>query len=157
WTFRPDAQGRYVADPGTEAILTKIQGVGYKLAEPNGSVTTYDTRGNFTGVETPGRATAAVEAEVLRLTNQERTSRGWQPLVLDAELSRFAQAHSDRMASQQVLSHDLRPDGSPSPEGRGLAIRRDAAGLSGKQQILDEIITRRGSAAEAVQTWMAST
>jgi Raf kinase inhibitor-like YbhB/YbcL family protein len=52
WTFRPDAQGRYVPDPGTEAILTKIQGVGYKLAEPNGYVTTYDTRGNFTGTET---------------------------------------------------------------------------------------------------------
>jgi Raf kinase inhibitor-like YbhB/YbcL family protein len=52
WTFRPDAQGRYVPDPGTKAILTKIQGVGYKLVEPNGSVTTYDREGNFTGAET---------------------------------------------------------------------------------------------------------
>jgi hypothetical protein len=56
WTFRPDAQGRYVADPGTEAILTKIQDVGYKLAEPNGTVTTYDRLGKFQGqrVSNPG-------------------------------------------------------------------------------------------------------
>ncbi|HEY7428278.1 MAG TPA: CAP domain-containing protein, partial [Gemmataceae bacterium] len=161
WTFRPDAQGRYVADPGTEAILTKIQGVGYKLAEPNGTVTTYDRLGKFMGVETPDQATAA-KAEVLRLTNLERTSRGLQPLVLDAELGRFAQAHSDLMASKQVLSHELRPDGSVDPTGRAFIDRFAAAGLTssfsgtGKYKGVGENISNRPSAAEAVQGWMNS-
>src|SRR5262249_43115364 len=39
YTFRPDADGRYVADPGTTATLTKAQGVGYELREANGDRT----------------------------------------------------------------------------------------------------------------------
>jgi Raf kinase inhibitor-like YbhB/YbcL family protein len=59
WTFRP-VEGRYVADPGITATLTKVQGVGYALSEQNGYVTTYDREGKFTGAyDRTGKFTGA--------------------------------------------------------------------------------------------------
>jgi uncharacterized protein YkwD len=100
------------------------------------------------------QATAA-KAEVLRLTNLERTSRGLQPLQLDDTLGRFAQAHSDLMASKQVLSHDLLPDGSVPTDG--FSKRLNAAKLFDSWKGVDEIISNRQSPAAAVNGWMAST
>jgi len=57
------------------------------------------------------RETAArIEAEVLRLTNRERRSRGLSELEGDDTLSRIARAHAWDMARRGYFSHDT-PEG----------------------------------------------
>ena len=58
-------------------------------------------------VSSAGAASAAMDAEreLLRLINQERTSRGAQPLQLDERLSEAARVHAEEMAERKQLSH----------------------------------------------------
>jgi hypothetical protein len=58
----------------------------------------------------------ASEQEIFRLLNQERTRRGLPPLQLEAQLVDAARRHSQRMAEQGTLAHQLR--GEPDLNGR---------------------------------------
>ena len=48
-----------------------------------------------------------LEAELLEMVNAEREAWGLDPLRHVASLSRVARAHSERMAEERVVSHEL--------------------------------------------------
>ena len=54
---------------------------------------------------------ADLEEELLTLTNRQRIQQGLQPLTLDSVLTRVAREHSQEMAEQGYISHDL-PSGN---------------------------------------------
>ena len=55
--------------------------------------------------ETPGNVDTAAEREIVRLVNQERTSRGLQPLAVDDRLLAAARVHSQLMAKYGDVGH----------------------------------------------------
>ncbi len=61
------------------------------------------------------------EKELLDLVNRDRSEQGLPPLVLDPALSQVARDHSQQMAYQRVVSHDL-------PASGNLATRLKRAG-----------------------------
>ncbi|SDQ83911.1 CAP domain-containing protein [Thermostaphylospora chromogena] len=90
---------------------------------------------------------AALEAEVVRLTNAARRRAGCRPLRVDARLVRSARQHSRDMAATGLLSHD-------SSDGTSPWLRMERAGYpdGGAENI------GRGyqDAEEAVRGWMSS-
>ncbi|MGW7265015.1 CAP domain-containing protein [Streptomyces sp. NPDC054842] len=91
---------------------------------------------------------ARTAAEVLALTNAERTSAGLRPLATDARLTGAAQAHSTDMAVRGFYSHT-------SPEGREPWDRAAAAG-SGHRSVGENIACGQRFPAEVVRGWMDS-
>ncbi len=61
----------------------------------------------FASGQSVGSWDTASEQEILRLLNQERTRRGLQPLQMEPQLVTVARRHSERMAEQGTLSHQL--------------------------------------------------
>ncbi|SFY34415.1 CAP domain-containing protein [Streptomyces atratus] len=63
----------------------------------------------------PAAATpaAGAAARVLKLVNSERRKAGCSPLILDAELTKAAQAHSADMASHKNMSHSGSDSSAP--------------------------------------------
>ncbi|MET7596849.1 CAP domain-containing protein [Streptomyces sp. NPDC005481] len=91
---------------------------------------------------------ARTAAEVLALTNAERTSAGLRPLAADARLTEAAQAHSTDMAVRGFYSHT-------SPEGREPWDRAAAAG-SGHRSVGENIACGQRFPTEVVRGWMNS-
>ncbi|AGF73248.1 CAP domain-containing protein [Corynebacterium halotolerans] len=56
-------------------------------------------------VTAPDRDTSAVEAEIIRLTNEERATRGLDPLVQDSTLSENSRQWSGQMAGDGNFRH----------------------------------------------------
>ncbi|HUY99328.1 MAG TPA: CvpA family protein [Thermomicrobiaceae bacterium] len=89
------------------------------ITEPNGE----------SGFQLPFRITSGLtvdqadEQEMLRLVNQERTSRGLAPLTMDPELQVLARAHSEEMFKLGYFSHT-------SPVSGTVLDRFKAAGTS---------------------------
>ena len=64
---------------------------------------------------------AEIEAEIVRLTNMERASRGLPVLTHDADLDTIARAHSRDMVARDFFSHE-------NPSGDGPTERAERAG-----------------------------
>jgi len=58
-----------------------------------------------TRVVKPSFVLTRIEADMLRLTNRERTARGLRPLVMDASLVRSARRHTQWMVSNRNMRH----------------------------------------------------
>ncbi|SES43009.1 Uncharacterized conserved protein YkwD, contains CAP (CSP/antigen 5/PR1) domain [Streptomyces sp. yr375] len=91
---------------------------------------------------------ARTAAEVVDLTNRERTRTGLRPLAVDPSLTAAAQAHSADMVARAFYSHT-------SPEG-GRPWDRAAAAGSTRRTIGENIACGQRSAAEVVDGWMNS-
>ncbi|MCX4767544.1 CAP domain-containing protein [Streptomyces sp. NBC_01275] len=91
---------------------------------------------------------ARTAAEVVDLTNRERTRAGLRPLAVDRSLTAAAQAYSTDMAARAFYSHT-------SPEGAQPWDRAAAAGSS-LRTIGENIACGQRSAAEVVEGWMNS-
>ncbi|GAA2533249.1 MULTISPECIES: CAP domain-containing protein [Streptomyces] len=87
-------------------------------------------------------------AEVIGLTNRERTRAGLPPLSRDPLLTAAAQAHSADMVARDFYSHTA-PDGSRPWD-------RAAAAGSARRTIGENIACGQRSAAEVVRGWMNS-
>ncbi|TLS45262.1 stress protein [Streptomyces montanus] len=91
---------------------------------------------------------ARTAAEVIALTNAERTSAGLPPLALDSQLTAAAQGHSADMVARAFYSHTS-PDGSEP-------WHRAAAAGSTRRTIGENIACGQRSPAEVVRGWMNS-
>ncbi|MFD5074076.1 CAP domain-containing protein [Streptomyces sp. NPDC058371] len=91
---------------------------------------------------------ARTAAEVMALTNAERTAAGLPPLADDAVLTTAAQAHSTDMVTRGFYSHT-------SPDGREPWHRAAAAG-SRHRAVGENIACGQRSPAEVVRGWMDS-
>ncbi|MBG0857538.1 TerD family protein [Streptomyces spinoverrucosus] len=87
-------------------------------------------------------------ADVIDLTNRERTRAGLPPLSSDPALARAAQAHSADMVARDFYSHTA-PDGSQPWD-------RAAAAGSTRRSIGENIACGQRSPAEVVTGWMNS-
>lgn len=75
-----------------------------------------------------GASMSELEGEMLDLINDERVSRGLEPLTGDGQLARLARRHSADMFARGYFSHNT-PDGkSPFDRMREANVRFSAAG-----------------------------
>ncbi|NBM16973.1 CAP domain-containing protein [Streptomyces sp. GC420] len=91
---------------------------------------------------------ARTTAEVVALTNRERSAAGLRPLAADPRLATAAQAYSGDMAARGFYSHT-------SPEGLEPWDRARAAGCT-HRGVGENIACGQRSAAEVVRGWMDS-
>ncbi len=106
---------------------------------------------------------AAMECEVLRLTNQHR-STGYQcpgksygpadPLVMESHLREAARLHSQDMGERSYFAHDAKV---PAPNGVSFTDRMDSAGYGNYRTAAENIAAGQTGAAGAVSSWMGST
>ncbi|MGW2717543.1 CAP domain-containing protein [Streptomyces sp. NPDC001492] len=96
---------------------------------------------------TPGDL-ARTAAEVVALTNRERSGAGLPPLATDPLLTTAAQAHSADMVARAFYAHT-------SPEGSRPWDRAAAAGAR-RRSIGENIACGQRSPAEVVDSWMNS-
>ncbi|MFJ4525144.1 CAP domain-containing protein [Streptomyces sp. NPDC088810] len=90
---------------------------------------------------------AAVEAEVLKLVNEERAKAGCSPLAANSSLTKLAESFSDDMAARGFFDHT-------DPDGRTPWDRAAAAGVT---DLGGENIARgQADAAAVMQAWMSS-
>jgi uncharacterized protein YkwD len=93
---------------------------------------------------------SSVAAEVVALTNVERTDRGRARLRANPRLMRAAQLHAEQMARAGRLAHDL-----PNAAYPGTEDRLAAAGY--RWQMFGENVAQgQSKAAEALRNWMDS-
>lgn len=90
----------------------------------------------------------AYEQEVVSLTNDERVSRGLEPLKVDAELSIVARDKSDDMRSGRYFAHNSPTYGSPFDMMESYGITYQTAG--------ENIARGQRSPEEVVNGWMNS-
>ena len=98
-------------------------------------------------------AATSDERRTFDMINAQRRASGLAPLVLDAELSRMARLHSQRMATESFFAH-AGPDGQEAPE------RARALGITGWRALAENIAYNQGfddPSAFAVERWMHST
>lgn len=93
-------------------------------------------------------ATVSVQNQVISLVNVQRAKAGCRALVLDARLSRAAQAHSIDMAKRRYFSHT-------SPDGRTFAQRIRAQGYTGSM-IGENIAAGQPTPKAVMDAWMRS-
>jgi stress response protein SCP2 len=93
-------------------------------------------------------AEAELLAEVVRLTNRERTSRGLGALATDSRLARAAHVHSVDMATRDFFAHEC-------PSGTQAWDRAVASGYR-YRKVAENIAAGQRSAAEVVEGWMNS-
>ena len=101
---------------------------------------------------TPGPAAPAgpvpLLAEVVALTNAQRSAHGLGPLTADGRLAAAAQGHNDDMVARGFFAHE-------SPDGASVADRVRAAGYS-YGVVAENIAAGQRTAADVVQGWMDS-
>src|SRR5690554_1124906 len=90
-----------------------------------------------------------MEREIIRLVNQERSSRGISPLTEDWEVSRVARIKSEDMVGNNYFSHNSPVYGSPFEMLRAFGIRYT--------QAAENIAYGQRTAQQVVNTWMNST
>ncbi|MER7072224.1 CAP domain-containing protein [Terrabacter sp. NPDC000476] len=93
-------------------------------------------------------ATVSVQNQVITLVNAQRAKAGCRALVLDARLSRAAQAHSIDMAKRRYFSHT-------TPDGRTFAQRIRAQGYTGSM-IGENIAAGQPTPRSVMDAWMKS-
>src|SRR5690606_12293951 len=91
---------------------------------------------------------SATAAEVVSLTNAERSAAGLRGLVADGPLTTAAQAHSADMIARAFYAHTA-PDGSEP-------WHRAAAAGSTHRRVGENIACGQRSPAEVVKGWMDS-
>lgn len=103
-----------------------------------------------TEIEAPSVPTdiSAMEAEVIRLVNAERTKAGRAPLTENKELSRIARLKSQDFVNNNYLSHYSPTYGSPFDMMRSFGIKFTSAG--------ENIAKGQRSPAEVMNFWMNS-
>lgn len=101
-------------------------------------------------------SSSAIEQEILRLVNVERTNRGLAALSLDGQLNQAARLHADAMARLNATygmyaahQHDQYKSTLPTP-----ATRMEYVGYYGAWA--ENIAAGYGSAAAVVSAWMSS-
>lgn len=132
-----------------------------RLITSSGSdISTFTTRPRIINASHAGAAissSAAVSAtaderRAFELVNAERRARGESALVWDAELTRMARLHSEKMARQNFFSHS-------GPDGQGLRERSRASGIVGFKALGENLAYNKGfadAASSAVVGWMRS-
>ena len=91
---------------------------------------------------------SAMEDEVLRLVNEERTSRGLNALKRASDLDALARAHSADMINRHFFDHN-------NPDGQSPFDRMRAAGIS-YHAAAENIASGQRSAAAVMDAWMNS-
>ncbi|GAB4074427.1 hypothetical protein GCM10028778_19300 [Barrientosiimonas marina] len=91
---------------------------------------------------------SSYEQQVAELTNEERTSRGLEPLKIDTSLSNVAHKKSSDMASNNYFSHDSPNYGSPFDMIKQFGISYQTAG--------ENIARGQKTPKEVVDGWMDS-
>ena len=91
---------------------------------------------------------SALEAEVLRLVNAERTSRKLPPLALNSSLSSVARLKSQDFINKNYFAHQSPTYGSPFDMMKKQGIGFVAAG--------ENIAKGQNTAAAVMKSWMAS-
>ncbi len=89
-----------------------------------------------------------MEDEVLRLVNEERTSRGLNALKRASDLDALARAHSADMINRHFFDHT-------NPDGQSPFDRMRAAGIS-YRAAAENIASGQRSAAAVMDAWMNS-
>jgi uncharacterized protein YkwD len=98
------------------------------------------------------KSAASLERRAFDLMNAQRRTRGQQPLVWDAELSRLARQHSEGMARSDFFNHS-------TPNGMTLRDRARSQGIRGWSAIGENIAYNKGyddPAGFVVERWMIS-
>ena len=154
---------RYLVQPGNlwtknSADKTTTQ----PITTATTTITTTTTQAN-TATTTTTTTTAApsslnfvareFEAEVLRLTNQERAAAGLQVLVSCPRLADSALGHSQRMLTSQFFSHT-----DPETGKSGTDRIRDSGYLTGANgwSVGENIAMGQATAAALMDDWMTS-
>jgi hypothetical protein len=88
------------------------------------------------------------DAELLRLTNAERTQRGLSALTLNAQLGQAAQHHAADMAQQNYFSHTGKNGSSMGDRVKATGYRYSYAG--------ENIATGQQTPAAVLNAWMNS-
>ncbi len=91
---------------------------------------------------------AAIEAQVVKLVNQQRAAAGLQPLKQNWQLSRVARYKSQDMINKNYFSHQSPTYGSPFNMMESFGLRFSAAG--------ENIAMGQRTAAEVMNAWMNS-
>ena len=131
-----------------------------RLITSSGDVSTFSSRPRIINAAHAGATivSSAVagatsdERKAFDLVNAERRSRGESPLVWDAELTRMARLHSEKMARQNFFSHT-------EPDGQGLRERSRANGITTFKALAENLAYNKGfgdAASSAVVGWMRS-
>lgn len=89
----------------------------------------------------------ALEAATICLVNEERTSRGLEPVASDGALEQAALAHARDMHERDFFSH-------VNPDGEGPGDRARAAGYGG--DVSENLLSGARTPAQAVDLWMGS-
>ncbi|MEU6069872.1 CAP domain-containing protein [Streptomyces sp. NPDC047082] len=92
-------------------------------------------------------ASAAAEAQVLKLVNEERAKVGCSPVSANSSLSKLAEAFSDDMAARGFFDHT-------DPDGATPWDRADKAGITGLGG--ENIARGQTDAAAVMEAWMNS-
>jgi uncharacterized protein YkwD len=93
-------------------------------------------------------AQPSVDQQVLDLVNQQRQQHGCAALVLSAQLSAAANAHSQDMAVHDLFSHT-------GADGSTMVSRAEAAGYS-YSMLAENLAAGASTAAEVMDGWMNS-
>lgn len=114
-----------------EEVLSPV--FGPAIREGMNRVTTTRQPGSDEFIELPFKVSETtpvptLEAEMLELVNQERTSRGLEPLEADAELTEVARRHSADMFARGYFSHYTPEGKDPFDRMRESNVRFRAAG-----------------------------
>ncbi|MFB1080901.1 CAP domain-containing protein [Jeotgalibacillus sp. JSM ZJ347] len=93
--------------------------------------------------ETPANELGSFEAQVIELTNQERSKYGLPALQADTELSAVAEEKSADMARNQYFSHTSPTYGSPFDMMKSYGINYRSAGenIAMGQQTPEQVVT----------------
>lgn len=91
---------------------------------------------------------SAVEQEVVRLVNVERTNRGLKPLTIDSTLCKIARLKSSDMATHNYFDHQSPTYGSPFDMMHQFGVTFQTAG--------ENIAAGQQSAADVMNSWMNS-
>lgn len=152
-SVRTDRTGRFRVTLGTaatESTTLEVRAVGPRArirGKVRPRVVTRAVRVRF---EIPPDAEwAAMEDEVLDLTNTERAEVGCPPLVAEDRLRTAARGHSLDMAEQDYFSHT-------SLDGRTMRDRVEDAGYTGWTRIAENIAAGQDTPESVVAAWMNS-
>ena len=101
-----------------------------EIKAANPAIKNYDLiyPGQQINIPTVNSSTAAYEAEVVRLVNEERSKHGLAPLIQDWQLSRVARYKSQDMRDLGYFSHTSPTYGSPFDMMRSFGISYRTAG-----------------------------
>lgn len=95
-----------------------------------------------------GSGTISLEEQVVALVNEQRISRGLNPLTLNQNLTYIARIKSDDMANNNFFSHNSPTYGSPFDMLRHFGVTFTAAG--------ENIASGQTTAESVMNTWMNS-